>query len=413
MSHKIDSRGFCTVEEALEELKQGRMIVVVDDEDRENEGDLVMPAETANAEAINFMATHGRGLICMPVEEARLRELGMEPMVVQNTDLHQTAFTVSIDHLCTTTGISAHERADTIKGVLDPEAKATDFRRPGHVFPLAARPGGVLKRTGHTEASVDLARMAGFKPAAVICEIMNDNGTMARMPELRLYCAKHDLKLLTIKELVRYRKRSELQVERISEADMPTKSGHFRILGYQDKITGEHHVALVKGDFANAQGGQNALASSLLPLVRIHSECLTGDAFGSLRCDCGEQLHEAMAKIEAAGAGALIYLRQEGRGIGMLNKIKAYDLQDKGFDTVDANTELGFGADDRDYAVGAQILKELGYSQIKLMTNNPEKVQGLEDYGIEVVQREEIRMNHNEVNAHYLQTKKDKMGHML
>lgn len=394
---------FNTIEEAIEDIKDGKMVVVVDDEDRENEGDLLMAAEKVTPEAINFMAKYGRGLICMPIIEERLRELNISQMVEKNTDSHQTAFTVSVDAVETNTGISAYERAATIKKILDPESKPKDFKRPGHIFPLQAKEGGVLKRTGHTEAAVDLASLSGFYPAGVICEIMNEDGTMARVPELMEYCKEHNLKIIKIADLIAFRLEKEVYVKRASEAKMPTKYGEFKVIGYENILNGEHHVALVKGDIS----GEEPV------LVRVHSECLTGDVFGSLRCDCGEQYAAAMRKIEEEGRGILLYMRQEGRGIGLINKIKAYALQDKGMDTVEANLALGFPEDMRDYGIGAQILGDLRVKKIKLMTNNPKKIKGLSGYGIEVLDRIPIQMNHNERNEYYLKTKKAKLGHML
>ena len=396
-------RKFNTIEEAIEEIRLGKIIVVVDDEDRENEGDLLMAAEKVTPEAINFMAKYGRGLICMPIAGERLEELSIPHMVERNTDSHQTAFTVSIDALETTTGISAHERAQTILKVMDPNAKALDFKRPGHVFPLKSQKGGVLRRAGHTEAAVDLALMAGLSPAGVICEIMNDDGTMARVPELMTYVEEHDLKIITIADLIAYRRRTEILVEREAEAKLPTKYGDFKMVGYVNKLNGEHHVALVKGD----------VSSDEPVLVRVHSECLTGDAFGSLRCDCGEQYAAAMMRIEEEGRGVLLYMRQEGRGIGLINKIKAYALQDQGMDTVEANVALGFPEDMREYGIGAQILADLGVKNVRLMTNNPKKIRGLSGYGIEIVDRVDIQMNHNEKNEFYLKTKVKKMGHIM
>ncbi len=394
---------FNTIEEAIEDIRNGKMIVVVDDEDRENEGDLVCAAELTTPEIVNFMAKYGRGLICLPMTEDRLKQLELPQMVSKNTDEYGTAFTVSIDHAETTTGISAFERAITIKKAVEENVKPQDFKRPGHIFPLAAKRGGVLARTGHTEASVDLAVLAGLKPAGVICEIMNEDGTMARVPELMEFVKAHGLKIVTIEDLIAYRRKNEQLVKRETEASMPTKYGDFKIIGYVNTLNNEHHVALVKGDVAGDEP----------VLIRVHSECLTGDAFGSLRCDCGDQLAAAMKKIEAAGKGIILYMRQEGRGIGLINKLKAYALQDKGYDTVEANLALGFPEDMRDYGIGAQILKDLGVKKLRLMTNNPRKLVGLAGYNLEVVERVPIQMNHNESNAYYLKTKKSKLGHML
>lgn len=394
---------FNTIEEAIEDIKNGKIVVVVDDEDRENEGDLLMAAEKATPEAINFMAAYGRGLICMPMTGERLSELALNQMVSNNTDAKGTAFTVSIDAVGTTTGISAHERAMTVIKAIEDDAKPEDFQRPGHIFPLQARDGGVLKRAGHTEAAVDLARLAGLKPAGVICEIMNEDGTMARVPHLMEYVEKHDLKIITIADLIAYRRRNETLIEREGEASLPTKYGEFKLVGYREKLTGKEHVALVKG---NVENGEPVL-------IRVHSECLTGDVLGSLRCDCGDQLAAALTAINEEGRGILLYMRQEGRGIGLLNKIKAYELQDRGMDTVEANIALGFAPDLRDYGVGAQILEDLGVKEVKLMTNNPKKISGISGYGIEIVERVPIQMNHNERNEFYLRTKKEKMEHML
>lgn len=392
-----------TIEEAIADIKAGKVIIVVDDEDRENEGDFICAAECVTPEIINFMATQGRGLICTPIIEDRCDELQLRPMVSDNTALHETAFTVSIDLLgqgCTT-GISAYDRATGIRAMLDPEIKSSDFARPGHIFPLRAKRGGVLRRTGHTEAAIDLAKMAGFYPAGVLVEILNEDGTMARLPDLFKIAEKFDLKIIAIKDLVAYRLATETLIKRDVAVNMPTKYGDFELITYKQLTTGEVHLALVKGRWEKNES----------ILVRVHSSCETGDILGSLRCDCGDQLHKAMELVEQEGRGVVLYMRQEGRGIGLLNKLKAYKLQEEGYDTVEANEKLGFKPDQRDYGVGAQILRDLGVSKIKLMSNNPTKRIGLIGYGLEIVDNVHIEVPPNKHNKEYLETKRDKMGH--
>jgi 3,4-dihydroxy 2-butanone 4-phosphate synthase/GTP cyclohydrolase II len=394
---------FCTVEEAISDIRAGRFIIILDDENRENEGDLMMAAENVTPEAINFMARFGRGLICMPMTAERLRELDIPLMTSQNTESMGTAFTVSVDaRINTTTGISAFDRATTVHALIDPVTRRNDIVTPGHLFPLQAKEGGVLRRTGHTEACVDLARLAGLQPAGVIVEIMNDDGTMARLPQLERFAQEHGLKMLTIESLIRYRMQYEKLVYRISEVSMPTEYGLFTAIGYESVLDGQCHIALVAGD-----------PTSPNALVRVHSECLTGDVFSSKRCDCGEQLRRALQLISKNGNGVLLYMRQEGRGIGLANKLRAYALQDGGSDTVEANHRLGYPADLRDYGIGAQILVDLGIKQIRLLTNNPRKVIGLEGYGLEIAERVPLEVEPNNINRRYLETKRDKMHHLL
>ena len=397
---------FDRVEDALEDIRQGRMVIVADDEDRENEGDLVCAAEATTPELVNFMTKHGRGLICVALTRERADELGLPPMTEHNTDPKGTAFTISVDadpRFGVTTGISAHDRAVTIRRLVDPAARPEDLRRPGHVFPLRAKPGGVLRRVGQTEAAVDLARLAGFSPAGVICEILKDDGTMARRPELEAFAEEHGLKFITVAQLVAYRLSHERLVRRIAEAELPTRYGPFRVVAFQSLIDDREHLAVVRGDI---EGKSDVL-------VRMHSECLTGDVLGSQRCDCGEQLDLALRHIADAGEGALVYLRQEGRGIGLGNKIRAYALQDEGQDTVQANESLGFKPDLRDYGMGAQILLDLGLSTIRILTNNPRKIVGLDGYDLEITGREPLQVAPGEHNERYLETKRTRMGHIL
>ncbi|KRG16045.1 bifunctional 3,4-dihydroxy-2-butanone-4-phosphate synthase/GTP cyclohydrolase II [Lederbergia galactosidilytica] len=394
---------FDSIEEAITDLRKGKVVIVVDDEDRENEGDFIGLADLVTPEMINVMAKFGRGLICVPITEEKAQQLELKLMTDQPTEGYGTAFTISIDHGSTHTGISAFERTKTIEAMVKTEAVAQDFVRPGHIFPLIAKNGGVLQRKGHTEAAVDLARLAGYSPAGVICEIMKDDGTMARTPDLQLMAKEMGLKLITIQDLVDYREQQESFIIRETEINLPTEYGHFRLVGYSEKLTGQEHLALIKGD----------LHTDEPILTRIHSECLTGDILGSYRCDCGPQLHAALKQIEKEGRGILLYMRQEGRGIGLINKLKAYNLQEQGFDTVEANEKLGFAADLRDYRLSAEILKDLNVQNVRLLTNNPKKIAGLEEHGLNISERVPIQMPLKEENRQYLQTKKEKLGHLF
>ena len=394
-----------SIESAIEDIKAGKLVIVVDDDDREDEGDFITAARNITPEVINFMTKHGRGLICVPLLDERCNELGLELMVNNNTALHETAFTVSVDllgHGCTT-GISAHDRAKTVKALIDPTTKPDDLGRPGHIFPLRAKKGGVLRRAGHTEAAIDLARLAGFEPAGVLVEIMNDDGSMARLPQLKKVAEKFDFKLISIKDLIEYRVKRDSLIEEIVSVDMPTKYGHFKLIAFQEKNTANEHLALVKGNWEKDEP----------VLVRVHSSCFTGDILGSLRCDCGDQLHAAMKMVEKEGKGAILYMNQEGRGIGLLNKLKAYRLQEQGMDTVEANLHLGFQMDQRDYGVGAQILRHLGITKLRLISNNPKKRVGLIGYGLEIVENIPVEVHPNPHNERYLQTKRDKLGHEI
>jgi 3,4-dihydroxy 2-butanone 4-phosphate synthase/GTP cyclohydrolase II len=394
-----------SIESAIQDIKEGKLVIVVDDEDRENEGDFITAARNVTPDIINFMSKEGRGLICVPLEEERCDELGLELMVNTNTSLHATPFTVSVDllgHGCTT-GISAHDRAKTVQALIDPNTKPEELGRPGHIFPLRAKKGGVLRRTGHTEATTDLSRLAGFEPAGVLVEIMNEDGTMARLPQLEEIAKKFNLKLISIKDLIEYRLKKDSLIEEIVRVEMPTKYGNFKLVAFKEKLNGAEHLALIKGEW-NAGDAV---------LTRVHSSCFTGDILGSLRCDCGEQLHKAMQMVEQEGKGIILYMNQEGRGIGLINKLRAYKLQEQGMDTVEANLHLGFGMDERDYGVGAQILRYLNVTRLKLMSNNPKKRAGLKGYGLEIVDVVPMRIKSNPHNEKYLQTKRDKLGHEI
>ncbi len=394
-----------SIEEAIAEIKAGKIVIVVDDENRENEGDFVAAANCVTPEMINFMATHGRGLICAPLIEERCNALGLDLMVAENSAAYETPFTVSVDLISknTSTGISASDRSLTIKSLIDPNTKASELGKPGHIFPLRAKSGGVLRRAGHTEAAIDLARLSGFEPAGVIVEIMNEDGSMARLPELRKIADRFKLKLISIENLIEYRLKNESLIERLVDVDLPTKSGHFNLIAYRQKTTGQEHLALIKGKWSSDEA----------VLVRVHSSCVTGDIFGSCRCDCGQQLEASMKMIEKEGKGVVVYMNQEGRGIGLINKLLAYSLQEKGMDTVEANIELGFKGDERDYGIGAQILRDLGVKKIKLLSNNPKKRTGLMGYGLEIVDNIPLEIESNKYNINYLKTKKEKMGHDL
>ncbi|MGZ3838496.1 MAG: bifunctional 3,4-dihydroxy-2-butanone-4-phosphate synthase/GTP cyclohydrolase II [Flavisolibacter sp.] len=394
-----------TIESAIEDIRAGRLVIVVDDEDRENEGDFITASRNATPEVINFMSKHGRGLICVPLLEERCNELGLDLMVNNNTALHETAFTVSVDllgHGCTT-GISAHDRSKTVQALIDPDTKPEDLGKPGHIFPLRAKKGGVLRRAGHTEATVDLARLAGFEPSGVLVEIMNDDGSMARLPELMEIAKKFDFKIISIKDLIEFRIKRDSLIDEVVRVDMPTQYGHFKLIAFQEKNSSNEHLALIKGSWQPEEP----------VMVRVHSSCFTGDILGSLRCDCGEQLHKAMQMVEKEGKGVILYMNQEGRGIGLVNKLKAYRLQEQGLDTVEANLHLGFQTDQRDYGVGAQILRHLGVTKLRLITNNPKKRVGLIGYGLEIVDNLPIKVEPNPHNEKYLQTKRDKLGHEI